>query len=62
MPEERVTHEQRAAVSERARGCCEYCRSQELFATQAFFVEHIVPRSKGGETDVVNLALACQGW
>jgi 5-methylcytosine-specific restriction endonuclease McrA len=46
---------------ERARGCCEYCRSQALFSTQAFSVEHIIPVSCGGETVSDNLALACQG-
>lgn len=46
---------------ERARGCCEYCRSQARFATQAFSVEHIIPRSRGGKTSQDNLALACEG-
>src|SRR6266700_3808009 len=48
-------------VSERARGCCEYCLSQERFALQAFSMEHILPRSKGGTNQLENLALACQG-
>lgn len=61
MPEVRVTPEQRAAVVERARGCCEYCWSQARFATQSFSVEHIIPRSKGGPTTLENLALSCQG-
>ena len=45
----------------RAEGCCEYCRSQERYATQAFSVEHIVPRQSDGRTALENLALACQG-
>ncbi len=44
MPERRITAQQRRAVVERAQGCCEYCRSQQRFAMQAFSVEHIVPR------------------
>jgi hypothetical protein len=48
-------------VRSRARGCCEYCRSQERFATQSFSVEHVVPFQAGGEEDLKNLALACQG-
>ena len=48
-------------VSERARGCCEYCLSQERFALQSFSVEHIIPRSKRGTDDNENLAFACQG-
>ena len=48
-------------VADRARGCCEYCRSQERFAMQAFSVEHIDPRSRSGATVAENLAFACQG-
>ncbi|MFP4009276.1 MAG: HNH endonuclease [Spirulinaceae cyanobacterium] len=48
-------------VRERAQGCCEYCWSQEKFATQSFSIEHIYPLSKGGQTSLENLALACQG-
>lgn len=51
----------REAVLRRARGCCEYCWSQERFATQAFSIEHIIPRSAGGPSTLANLALACQG-
>jgi 5-methylcytosine-specific restriction endonuclease McrA len=61
MPEQHVTTEQKQAVLERARGCCEYCRSQARFATQPFSTEHIIPRHWGGETTLDNLALACQG-
>jgi 5-methylcytosine-specific restriction endonuclease McrA len=61
MPEKRVTARQRQIVAERARHCCEYCRSQVRFATQLFSVEHIQPRSRGGKTTLDNLALACQG-
>lgn len=48
-------------IVERAQGCCEYCRSQARFSTQAFSIEHIIPLSCGGETVSDNLALACQG-
>lgn len=61
MPDDRVSAELRAAVVERAGGCCEYCRSQARFATQSFSAEHIIPRSRGGPTTLENLALACQG-
>jgi len=61
MPERRVTTQQRKAVAERANGCCEYCRSQVRFAIQPFSVEHIIPKSQGGETKLDNLAFACQG-
>ena len=61
MPERRITVQQKRDVVARARGYCEYCRSQERFAMQRFSVEHIVPLSLGGMTTLDNLALACQG-
>ncbi|MFQ5342188.1 MAG: HNH endonuclease, partial [Anaerolineae bacterium] len=42
MTEHRVRSAQRRAVFERARGCCEYCRSQARFSTASFAAEHIV--------------------
>ncbi len=56
-----VSQELRAFVTERARGRCEYCAADARFATQAFSVEHIVPRSRGGATTAANVALSCQG-
>jgi hypothetical protein len=51
----------RRFVHERAAGVCEYCRSQACFSPQPFSVEHILPRSAGGDTTEDNLALSCQG-
>lgn len=48
-------------MAERAHGCCEYCRSQERFATHSFSVEHITPRRRGGASVQDNLAFSCQG-
>jgi hypothetical protein len=61
MSKERIPAELRRLAEARAGGCCEYCRSQVRFAPDSFAVEHIVPRSRGGETDADNLALSCQG-
>ncbi|MCP4350113.1 MAG: HNH endonuclease [Desulfobacterales bacterium] len=61
MPEKRVSAEQRRIVTERAKKCCEYCLSQSRFATESFSVEHVIPRFLGGQTELKNLALACQG-
>ncbi|MEA3310533.1 MAG: HNH endonuclease signature motif containing protein [Chloroflexota bacterium] len=60
MSKKRVTADQRRTVIRRARGCCEYCRSQLRFTNQSFSVEHIIPRSRQGETTLDNLALSCQ--
>jgi len=61
VPGRRPTARQRAAIAACAGFACEYCRSQEAFATHPFSVEHIVPRTRGGPTSPDNLALSCQG-
>jgi 5-methylcytosine-specific restriction endonuclease McrA len=61
MSEKRVPAALCRETAERAGGCCEYCRSQARVAVQPFSVEHVVPKSRGGETTPDNLALACQG-
>jgi 5-methylcytosine-specific restriction endonuclease McrA len=61
MSEVRLTAAQRAEVVERAHGCCEYCLSQERFSPDSFSVEHIVPLSKAGTHESLNLAFSCQG-
>ena len=61
MSESRVSQKTRQTVIERARGCCEYCRSQMRYSPDPFSVEHIVPRVLGGRNSPTNLALSCQG-
>jgi len=51
----------REQVTKRADGCCEYCMSQQKYASSNFSIEHIQPISKGGSNNLENLALACQG-
>ena len=51
----------RPIVVARAGGSCEYCRLLEAPTGVTFHVEHIVPRSKGGQTALGNLALSCPG-
>lgn len=50
----------RTEVTARANYKCEYCLSPEKFAVSGFSIEHVIPRSKGGQTSVENLALSCQ--
>ncbi|HBE17700.1 MAG TPA: HNH endonuclease [Cyanobacteria bacterium UBA11149] len=47
-------------VFDRAKGICEYCRSQAKFAIDSLVIDHIQPVSRGGETIANNLALSCQ--
>ena len=61
MADSQIRSRDRRAVRERAKGCCEYCRSQDIFSPQPFAVEHIQPRSKGGSGELANLCWACQG-
>lgn len=61
MAESRTSSAQRARVLERAKGCCEYCLSQEQYSPDSFAVEHIIPLSRGGANTLENLAFACQG-
>ena len=61
MPEYRLTQQQRQLIQHRASSCCEYCLSQAKFSSDPFSIEHIIPRSRGGISDLDNLAVACQG-
>src|SRR5712691_8524952 len=51
----------RQFVTARTGGACEYCRLLQAAAGVTFHVEHILPRSQGGETVMSNLALSCPG-
>lgn len=48
----------RQQVTERARGQCEYCRTQQIIVV-AMEIDHIIPQSAGGPTTLDNLCLAC---
>jgi 5-methylcytosine-specific restriction endonuclease McrA len=61
MSKKRIPAELRRLVIERARGCCEYCGAQAGFSSDPFTVDHIIPRSLGGSTNLENLAYSCFG-
>ncbi len=61
MARPKISSTTRITVAERARRCCEYCRAQERYSPDSFSVEHIIPISKGGSSELSNLAFACQG-
>ena len=48
-------------VATRAAGRCEYCRMHQALQGATFHVEHVLPRSRGGESRPENLAWACPG-
>ena len=55
----RVSDPLRADVVSRANKRCEYCQYPEDHSPSSFHVEHIVPSSADGPTELKNLALAC---
>jgi hypothetical protein len=60
MTKKHIPAELRRLVTERAGDCCEYCRCQARYA-DSFSIDHILPRSHGGQTTPENLALSCFG-
>jgi hypothetical protein len=61
MNDRSINYETKQNVYKRANGCCEYCLSQARYSTQSFSIDHIIPVSKGGNSNFDNLALSCQG-
>lgn len=56
-----VSAKNRREVIKRAKGFCEYCRSNSKYSESPFDVEHINPISEGGKSETDNLAMACHG-
>lgn len=54
-----VPAELRRQIRQHFANCCAYCRTAEALTVAIFEVEHIVPRSAGGETVLENICLAC---
>ena len=48
-------------VEARAGGRCEYCCMHQALQGATFHVEHIIPSSRGGNSEPDNLAWACPG-
>ncbi len=49
----------RREVAEYFEDVCAYCHSAERLTVAIFEIEHITPRSEGGETTFENLCLSC---
>jgi hypothetical protein len=49
------------AVRQRAADRCEYCRMHQSLQGASFHLEHVVPRIRGGTSELENLAWACPG-
>lgn len=48
-------------VEVRAHERCEYCKMHQSLQGARFHLEHVVPSSRGGLTELDNLAWACPG-
>jgi len=59
MASAEISNTLRQAVRARAAGSCEYCKTTERVSGLACQVDHIVPVTKGGQTHLENLCLAC---
>lgn len=46
-------------VAERSQHRCSYCQSQQRLMGVSLTIDHIVPQSLGGTTELDNLCLAC---
>ncbi len=59
MAKSTISQSTREAVAKRANYCCEYCKSQDKYAPNSFTIDHILPESLRGSSDIENLAYAC---
>lgn len=57
----KISAKLRQKVIKRAKGFCEYCRSNSAFSQDPFDIEHILPVAVEGTNEFSNLALACHG-
>jgi hypothetical protein len=54
-----VSESLRRQIIARAGNCCEYCHLPTTGQVGRFPIDHVIPRSRQGPTDLTNLALAC---
>jgi len=54
-----ISADLRQQVIERAGGRCEYCKLSQAGQEATFHIDHVIPRARGGRTELDNLALAC---
>ena len=59
MSSDHVPASMQRRIRERAAQRCEYCGVPQEHQEATFHIDHVMPRSAGGETSLANLALAC---
>lgn len=60
MPSQRHSENLRELVRQRDNNRCAYCLTGEANSGIPLTVDHIIPTSKGGQTAIDNLCLACR--
>ena len=61
MSRDSISQLLRHAVASQSKHRCGYCLTQALWIGSQLTVDHIIPRSLGGESILENLCLACWG-
>ena len=54
-----ISPELRKQVEDKSHSRCSYCQGQQRLMGVALTIDHIIPQSLGGSTDLGNLCLAC---
>jgi hypothetical protein len=54
-----ITVKLQKQIHQKFNSCCAYCKTAESLIATTFEIEHIIPRSVGGETNFDNLCLSC---
>jgi len=50
----------RLQIEQRGKNRCAYCLTSSLFTAKKLHIEHIIPISAGGGSDLGNLCLSCE--
>ena len=58
MSSVRISAQIRMFVADRANHCCEYCKLPNRYFG-AFTIDHVIPTSKGRDSNPQNLAFCC---
>ena len=56
----KLSSELDSAIRAASKNRCGYCLLPQILASYKLEIEHILPRSKGGKSNIENLCLACR--
>ena len=61
MPKQYISTKNKKKLKQLSNGRCEYCLYLEKYSPSPFCIEHIIPLSSNGSSQLNNLANACGG-